>query len=373
MTLKRFLALIALTSIVVCSACSEKKEIETSKSGVEPSQEVNGTINEDEQKENAETLGEELNKDEKETADEDTVLSGRELENQESMQAYEKFLKNDTMIYFDRYIQKDYEDKGLYEQGKGYTLSEILKIVTTHYFENSTNKKMNVLHYGYIDCGKDGVNELVLRLSSLDLYAQDDDSSLVYIMKYIEGKLVLCYYYETWARSESSLNEYGYYTSSGSGGASLHVEKYGLIDKDGKWQFIASLEMESDINQLTWSDELGQLPVVAETKGIVGGIELDTVCFNEVINETSKDKDCVYTFYIYDDNMELIEDENLYTNSKYKEIFDEAMVPFHTPEVISGMILEKERRVGATDEIKKGADITWSELDKTMFSEYVGR
>ena len=59
-----------------------------------------------------------------------------------------------------------------------------------------------------------------------------------------------------------------------------------------------------------------------------------TLCFDKSVYEFNTDevghKERFYTFNVYDDNWELIEDENLYTNSIYKEIFDEASVPFIT-------------------------------------------
>lgn len=294
-----------------------------------------------------------------------------------SMEAYEKFMKNETKISFDRFMPKDYREKALYKKGSEYTLSEVLHIVTTYYFKDSTNKKIESIDYSYIDCGKDGVNELVILFNGMDICAKDDDSTLVYIIKYIDEKLSLCYYYETWARSDSTMNEYGYYQSGGSGGASNHMIEYGLIDKDGNYQFIVSIESEFDINQLAWSDELGQISKVAETKEISGKIELDTICFDINENVANSDevgnKECFFTFYVYDDNCEPIEDEYLYTNSIYKEIFDEASVSFITPDEVSNMISEKEEKVGATTEIKEGTEMTWKTLGGNMFSDYVGR
>ncbi|MDD4843153.1 MAG: hypothetical protein PHU31_02310 [Anaerotignum sp.] len=293
-----------------------------------------------------------------------------------SMKAYEKFLKNETKVSFDRFMPNDDMGEALYKNGSEYTLLEVLDIVTAYYFKDSKNSKIRYIDYSYIDCGMDGVNELVLRLNGLNIYDRDDDSTLVYIIKYIDGELSLCYYYETWARSDSTMNEYGYYQSGGSNGVSNHSSDYGLIDKDGDWQFIVSIESEFDINQLTWLDGLGQLPEVAEANGITGGIELDTIRFNNDEKAANSDevgnKECLYTFYVYDENMKPIEDANLYIDSIYKEIFDEAKVPFITPDEISTLISEKEKNVGATTEIKEGAEMTWQVLNESMFSDYVG-
>jgi hypothetical protein len=294
-----------------------------------------------------------------------------------SMEAYKRFMKNETKVSFDRFMPNDYMEEALYKKGSEYTLSEVLDIVTAYYFKNSTNKKIEYIDYSYIDCGEDGVNELVLRFNGMDIYNKDDDSALVYIIKYIDEKISLCYYYETWARSASTMNEYGYCQSGGSNGASNHMIEYSLIDKEGNWQFIVSIESELDINQLAWSDELGQIPKVVETKEISGEIELDTICFDNDENTANSDeggnKECFYTFYVYDDNSEPIEDAYLYTNSIYKEIFDEALVPFITPDEVLNMISEKEEKVGATTEVKEGTEMTWKTLNGNMFSDYVGR
>jgi hypothetical protein len=296
--------------------------------------------------------------------------------NELSMEAYEKFMKNETQLSFDRFMPKDDMGENFYKKGSVYTLSEVLEIIITYYYEYPTNMNIQFIDYSYIDCGKDGVNELVLRFNGMDIYAEDDDSTLAYIIKYIDGKLSLCYYYETWARSESTLNEYGFYQSYGSIGFNHHSSGCSLIDKDGCWQPIVFIDYVTDINQLAWSDELGQIPNVAEAKGVTGGIEVDTICFdnNENMADSNEvgDKECFYTFYVYDDKWELIEDANLYTNSLYKEIFDEAKVPFITPDEVSVMIKEKEEKLGATAEIKKGAEITWKVLNENMFSDYVG-
>ena len=311
------------------------------------------------------------------TIEESTTIEPAFNLEQHSMEAYEKFMRNEMKVSFDRFMPKDDMGEALYKKESEYTFSEVLDIVTANYFENFTNKKIKYIDYSYIDCGKDGVNELALRFNGMDIYEEYDDSTLVYIIKYIDEKLSLCYYYETWARSDSTMNEYGYYQSGGSNGASNYSNDYGLIDKDGNWQFIVSIESELDINQLAWSDKLGQIPIVAEMKGIGDEIELYTICFNNNEKATNSvevgNKECYYTFYVYDNNMNPIKDENLYTNSIYKEIFDEAKVPFITPDKMLALISEKEEKVGATAEIKKGEEITWKTLDENMFSEYVGR
>lgn len=233
------------------------------------------------------------------------------------------------------------------------------------HFKYSDNEAINHIDYSYIDCGKDGINELALRFNGV--YEDMDEKIPVYIIKLVNGKLTLCYYYETWSRSDATLNEYGYYQSTGSSGASNDISDSGVIDKDGNWQSIVTIESEMGINQLSLSDSLKQIPIVAEAKGISDGIQLDTICFDDDLNESNLDetvnKKCFYTFYAFNDNWEPIEDDNLYTNSIYKEIFDEASVSFITPDEVSTMISEKENKLGVTNEIKEGEAVKWQTLE----------
>lgn len=382
MKLKRIVAFTLLTSLVLCAACSKKTASENSKKEVESiennnrtnEENVETTVEETPISEN-ETTVEESTISESETTEEESTLTEEQIENQESMDAYEKFMRNETKISFDYYMPNTYMEEEIFQTGSEYTLSEVLAAITTQYFEYSTDKKLKYIDYSYIDCGKDKVNELVLRFNSMDLYGEEDDSTLVYIIKHIDGKLALCYSYETWARSQSTLNEYGYYQSYGSAGASYHMIEYGFIDKDGNYQSIASIESEMDINQFAYLEGLEQIPTVAKSKGIYSGFELQNIHLNksERDSDVAGTRDDLYTFYVYDENMELIKDANLYTNSIYKDILDEAMVPFVTPDQIDTMILKKEEKVGVTAEIKEGKEIIWKTLSGNLFPEYVGQ
>lgn len=281
-----------------------------------------------------------------------------------SMEAYEKFLNNEAAVSVERYMPKTSLDEAMYEKGHDYTLSEMLKTITSYFSEGTEPTKVSYIDYGYIDSGKDGTKELVLRFNGLDIY---DDTTLAYVIKYIDGKLYLCYDYMTWARCATVMNEYGYYLTSGSGGASNHSYEQGFIDKDGNRQFIVFVEMEQNINQLAYTDNLKQIPYVAEAKGLTANIQVDTICFDE--NSTER----YYTFYVADDNWVLLEDASIYSNSIYKDIFDEASVPFLTPDKVQAMIQEKEQRLGITQEIKDGAEVEWKPLNGNLYSEYVGR
>lgn len=291
-----------------------------------------------------------------------------------SMEAYENFLADEGTMSFERFMTKGYMGEDLFRSDKEYTFSEVLDVITEFYFQYSDDKRLESIDYGYIDCGNDGVKELVICFNGIDVYAANDSSTLVYVIKYIEGELALCYSYETWPRSYTEINEYGYYESAGSSGATNHSFESGIIDKDGNVKSIVYIESEFELYGLGWHEELSKLSEAAEGKEINDYFEVLRISFDRNGNDSflgSNNGKEVYSFYIYDENFDEIEDDTLYTQSVYKDIFDEAGVSFVTPDEFENMILEKEEELGVTSKIKNGKEIEWEKVDSSLFSNYV--
>ena len=336
----------------------------------EKSVELNETVSEQtvESEGKSETINEQDVLGELEAETENTVETDAAvmIENVEEKK-YEDFLNDEELLFFDKYNQYEFlEDETYFEEGKGYNLSEIIDVLAEHYFEYSDNKEMESISYAYIDCGMDGVKELALCFNGMDIYSQDDDSTLVYIIKSIDNQLQLCYCYETWARCGASINEYGYYVSAGSGGASNHSTDSGLIDKNGEWQYIAGIEQEADIFLISYPEELSKIRTAAQEKTYDGTIVFYTVSLADYkeagryVGTSTEDE--LYSFEVYDENFEKVTEPDMYTDSVYKEIFDEAGVAVLSDVEIAAKVAEKEKQVGLTEEIRNGQEITWSIL-----------
>ena len=262
---------------------------------------------------------------------------------------YEDFLKGEEKIFFNQYMPTDYE--GIrFEENKGYNLSELLAVLKTKYADIEITPQTN---YSYLDCGKDGIEELAFRWNGISKEGPEI-STQVYIIKDIEGKLECCYYYETWSRSDTNINCYGYVTSFGSNGASNHGYDAGYVDAKGKWNFIYYTEEEWNIDGLFWDETLSKLPEVAASRQYEGDIVLMTTRFKETLtDEDFYHMEKYYSYYV--DGVE----EDVYSEGIYKEIFEEAGVQTYRPEEIERMIEEKETSLGITDEIKQGDKIIW--------------
>lgn len=292
-------------------------------------------------------------------ADESTeeYESKNEIENYgEGIESYMDFIAGNKLLYFSNCMQT-YYDGELYDAASGYSIYQITDILMEIY----DLEKEPVIKYAELDCGNDGVKEFAVMFENMNIYAPDDDSTLVYIIKNIDGRLQLCYYYQNWARSGSSINYYGYYTSSGSNGATNHGADAGYIDSNGKWNFIYHVETEMEISQLMINDALKKIPTVAEKKEYDGYIVMLTYNFDEIL--TSEDYETVERYYSFDveDAEESVYD-NLYTESIYKEIMDEAGVLIYSSDEIDDMIRNKEEALGIDSQIKDAPELDFTEL-----------
>ena len=150
---------------------------------------------------------------------------------------YTRFLKGEEKIYFHYYEHPNF-DNLILDAENGYTINELLDNYANQYMlENRPG-----VSYSYLDLGNDGISEMAVRFEGMGLYASQDNSELVYILKEKEGLLELCFMYENWARSESMLNSAGFYTSGGSTSATSHIIQSGYIDAEGIYHFISSVE-----------------------------------------------------------------------------------------------------------------------------------
>ena len=257
---------------------------------------------------------------------------------QENKNLYVRFLEGSEPLYFYS-NQYEYEEEYLFETNRGYTLSEIVDVLRENYGHYEGTPAVKSVAYSYIDCGKDGIKEMAIQFNGMNIYSPDDDSTVVYIIKNRKERLELCYVYETWARSYSSINEYGFYESAGSNGASNHGQSTGYIDATGTWNFIQYTEEEMDVNQLSWSDMFGAIPQVASTKTYEGMIVFYTTHFEEMTADNYNSLQRYATFDVIDASVNQAE---LYTSSVYKEIFDEAGVKI--AECIYNRALKKLRK-----------------------------
>ena len=107
-------------------------------------------------------------------------------------------------------------------------------------------------YFAYIDCGMDGIPELALKLYYTDSNEYASPYTDYTVIKYDgDGKLRVVCSENTYYRSESNINEYGYITSGGSTGAASYYAEESFITADGREVLILSDHCEMGLSDLT--------------------------------------------------------------------------------------------------------------------------
>ena len=139
----------------------------------------------------------------------------------------------------------------------------LLDLLPEHYAGELWNGYVDEIQYAYLDLGADEVPELLLTFVGMDIYAQDDDSTWEYVIRYDGAGLSVCYDFETWARSDTSVSYYGIVSDGGSNGASSHSYYEGILDAEGNYVGIYGCNQEgmvSTYQEPFYSDGFEMLP-----------------------------------------------------------------------------------------------------------------
>ncbi len=110
------------------------------------------------------------------------------------------------------------------------------------------NGYVDEIQYAYLDLGADEIPELLVTFVGMDMYEQDDESTWEYVIRYDGAGLSVCYEFETWARSDTSVSYYGVVSSAGSGGATSHSSSAGVLDAQGRYQELYRLDEEGIVS-----------------------------------------------------------------------------------------------------------------------------
>lgn len=132
--------------------------------------------------------------------------------------------------------------EGAWQSGEAsgkWTLQDIVSGLEKEYLQYGDKKELTRIEYAYLDCGGDGVLELAVRFTGLDIYSPGDDSNITMIVSCINGEPELVYSFENWARSCTQINYYGVLEGSGSEGAGSHTYHLACLDGEGNLHTVA--------------------------------------------------------------------------------------------------------------------------------------
>lgn len=163
----------------------------------------------------------------------------------DSKEVYEGFLAGNEKVYADVYDQIE----GM-EPGVGYSIKEFLDSKKTEQDldnDGTVDWELTEYHdvkYGFIDCGADGVPELVLKYT-YEGTLSDYEGPYEYenVIKYIGDRLQVCAETCSHYRTYETINSYGILTSAGSYYAGrTYYCGYSGVDKEGILRDIMNIE-----------------------------------------------------------------------------------------------------------------------------------
>lgn len=228
---------------------------------------------------------------------------------------------------------------------------DVLESVREYYLNPpGWNDKIEGISYACLDCGNDGSMELAVRFKGIDIYSPSDDSSVTFVLRYDGNRPVLCYAFETWARSETQLYYYGFVENSGSGGAQVHYYSADVLDLDGSIKTVKdsaflSGSSAADIAHDEYYEVFDKTP--------------------EMTVEVIKiDDERVYRAYISDEAD--YERCNLFIS-----MCEQKGMMFLTEEEEKAILEEKINSLGIDEKCLERAELDWKKLDVSMYDEFI--
>lgn len=311
-----------------------------------------------------------------------TVENGEKPENTEitspapveARAALEEFVAGKGLLYFDKanvsvgYDAASGSHINAYEEGKGYNIYEVISTLGDNWQEeNGGNTYLNSAKYAYIDCGQDGVQELVL---VADFIENGMDKSEYFIIKEIDGKLQLCKSETYGYREVTDISTTGWINSSGSYSAAGGLSEDGFIDADGNYVFLYQMDYNYLDEDFTKSAEelyaAGDKEVLKEN-GDPLDVCVEKLSFTKDLAVDEENAENVfYTYYKMTETEEggniEEEDANYDESSPYYRIAINTGKKYVTPSEIGMMRDNREKELGVTDESRGYLIEKWEEL-----------
>ncbi|MBR3307979.1 MAG: tetratricopeptide repeat protein [Lachnospiraceae bacterium] len=170
---------------------------------------------------------------------------------------YEEFLNGGRGVY----IADDCYDGGEYfplgqkmEKGREYTKDELIGLVRG--MDDFGDADIAIESERIIDCGLDGISELLLTIS-VDVYVDNFEVQL--LIKDRNDRLELCYIVDSWSRSWTYVSYSGYVRGGGSSGAASGYGWCGYIDRDGIFRIWYECSEEGDFSTVYGYPQLSDL------------------------------------------------------------------------------------------------------------------
>ncbi|MCR4649892.1 MAG: hypothetical protein K5776_12530 [Lachnospiraceae bacterium] len=296
----------------------------------------------DTKKPETENKADETNQDDKkdDNSDDATVETpaSKDKEASEAVDLYNVFQINDQKaLYRGMGDTTSYlETSVALKVGEYYTMDEIV-LALSDYGEGMGFASQNPANYELIDCGNDGIPEL---LATIDF---EPEFTLYMIIKEIDGELVICYTGDGWSRNSITIHQDGTILSVGSGGANVVVASAECVNADGTYNYFYGVtETGSPTNEYYANTSKGEYKVIN-----LDGIDLNNIFISGYyFTSDYNESEYYYTLFEMDDNRNDITSES--TFKKCEELikrFEKEGIKINTNEEIQEMLDERAAKI----------------------------
>ena len=249
---------------------------------------------------------------------------------------YEAFKNGDAKVkYTGNGDRTSYLDtKSALKVGESYTISEIVSALEAV----SENKASSDVKYTDIDCGEDGVKELLAEVQF------GEEFTLYMIIKQIDDELVMCFDQDGWSRSYVTVNADGTIESGGSSGAAVHSVDYAFVDQNGDYKFYYGVEETLTLYGDFYAYKNGTDYVTISTEGL----DIDHLGVRDYYFDADyENRSHYYSYFVIDDSFEDVTTDSDYDDSnELKKRFTEAGIETYTKAEMEQMVKDRASEIG---------------------------
>lgn len=291
-----------------------------------------------------------------------TRISGNRIQAlpyKDAKDAYYAFLNGECGVYFMENYPSDTEYLNI---AKDYDTAFYLYDIVNRVVNNASEANRGdyfsgniktVVSWAYIDCGNDGQSELALRIVK---ESGMDENELIYFIKYMNGRLNVCYAKDAWSRSRTTLCKDGCIVNEGSSGADYSSGEVYYLNANMGVEEVYAWYTSSQVT----TGHFGEEPVGQQILQVSGewhdANKPDDIHYSDNVSYWvyRVDNQLYYIRYRHND------DPNI---ASMFEAFDEAGIPFYTEEEVSDLIEERRLALGL-DEQGKEKEVNWNILER---------
>lgn len=261
---------------------------------------------------------------------------------------FDAFLENEDKVIFDEayYYNVSTDISCGFEDGKEFTLDEIVSRAEELTKTTNGNDEDPEVTTDYIDCGLDGVSELVVKIHfSGDEDDEIDDCSDIIVIQESEGKLLAKFYTQSGYYDSTFINDRGYISTGGPAYSGIGSESAGYLDGDCEFYYYYGCEYFLETYDYTNYQESTNGRTVDTSEGDWSNVYFEQYSFDI----DGKDSFTVYT--IFDGDFPLIYEEDYPDDNPYIKALDDAGIEAVSYAELKSMLDKRKTEIGLSSEV----------------------